>query len=121
MSILEVTDLKFGYLGETLINNASFRMLNDDHIGLVGVNGCGKSTFMNLIAHRLHPDEGKIEWEKGVSFSYLDQHLKVYDDLTVSEYLYNVYIELYQKEAEMNSLYEKLASVRNHYIIFKNI
>lgn len=111
MSILEVTDLKFGYLGETLINNASFRMLNDDHIGLVGVNGCGKSTFMNLIAHRLHPDEGKIEWEKGVSFSYLDQHLKVYDDLTVSEYLYNVYIELYQKEAEMNALYEKLASV----------
>lgn len=111
MSVLEVTDLKFGYLGETLINNASFRMLSDDHIGLVGINGCGKSTFMNLIAHRLHPDSGKIEWQKGVSFSYLDQHLKVYDDLTISEYLYNVYLELYQKEAEMNALYDSLANV----------
>ena len=85
MSILEVENLKFGYLGETLLNNVSFRLLNDDHIGLVGVNGSGKSTFMNLIAHRIHPDGGTITWDKSVTFSYLDQHLKI-------KLLMNIYI-----------------------------
>ena len=111
MSILEVENLKFGYLGETLLNNVSFRLLQDDHIGLVGVNGCGKTTFMNLIAHRIHPDGGTITWEKGVTFSYLDQHLKVFDNQTINEYLYSVYVDLFKKEEEMNKLYEKLSFV----------
>lgn len=111
MSILEVENLKFGYLGETLLNNVSFRLLHDDHVGLVGVNGAGKSTFMNLIAHRIHPDSGSITWDKGVSFSYLDQHLKVFDNQTINEYLYSVYIDLFKKEEEMNKLYDKLVTV----------
>ncbi len=111
MSILNVENLKFGYLDDTVFKNASFKILNGEHIGLVGINGCGKSTFMNLIAHKLHPDNGTIEWDKNISFSYLDQHLKVYDDLTIKDYLYDVYSELYDKEKEMNDLYDSLVSV----------
>ena len=121
MSILEVENLKFGYLGETLLNNVSFRLLQDDHIGLVGVNGCGKTTFMNLIAHRIHPDGGTITWEKGVTFSYLDQHLKVFDNQTINEYLYSVYVDLFKKEEEMNKLYDcKIACILNNYLIISN-
>ena len=49
MSILEVNKLKFGYLGEVLLNNVDFRLLPGDHIGLVGLNGCGKSTILKII------------------------------------------------------------------------
>lgn len=111
MSILEVNKLKFGYLGEVLLNNVDFRLLPGDHIGLVGLNGCGKSTFMNLIAHRLIPDSGDVSWEKNVKFSYLDQHLKVDSDISIADYLYKVYEELYDKEEEMNNLYASLGEV----------
>ena len=108
MGLLDVTNLKFGYLDEILLNNVNFVLLPNDHIGIVGANGTGKSTFMNLIAHRLTPDSGDIVWDKNISFSYLDQHLKIFDELTIKEYLYDVYKDLFQKEEEMNKLYDSL-------------
>lgn len=108
MSVLEVKNLKFGYLDEVLLNNVDFRLLKEDHIGLVGLNGCGKSTFMNLIAHRLIPDSGEIVWDKNISFSYLDQHLKVDKNESIGDYLYKVYEGLFEKEEEMNALYKSL-------------
>jgi len=109
MSVLEITDLCFGYTDIDLLKNASLRVSEGDHIGIVGLNGCGKSTLMNLIAHRLIPDSGKIEWDKNKSFSYLDQMLVVNTDVTITEYLYSVYNELFLKEEEMNALYESMA------------
>ena len=108
MSLLDVNELKFGYLGETLLNKVDFKLLPNDHTGIVGANGTGKSTFMNLIAHRLIPDSGTIMWDKNTTFSYLDQHLKVYDNMSISSYLYDVYKELFKKEEEMNALYNSL-------------
>ena len=105
MGLLDVTNVKFGYLDEVLLNNVNFTLLPLDRIGIVGANGSGKSTFMNLIAHRLTPDSGDIIWDKNVTYSYLDQHLKIFDDLTIKEYLYDAYKDLFQKEEDMNKLY----------------
>lgn len=110
MSILEISNLKFGYNDINLFNNLEMKLYNEDHMGLVGANGVGKTTLMNLIAHKFDPDEGKIEWLSGVDFSYLDQHLKVYDDLTIKDYLYKVYDNLFEKEKEMQTLYKNLES-----------
>lgn len=108
MSILEITNLVFGYNEITLFNNLEMNLYREDHMGLIGVNGVGKTTLLNIIAHRIDPDEGKVSWINGVDFSYLDQHLKVYDTLTIKDYLYKVYEELFQKEKEMNHLYKSL-------------
>ncbi len=109
MALLEVEGLKFKYASEDLFNNVSFRILNGDHIVIVGDNGCGKSTFMNLIAKNLIPDAGTVKWENNVSYSYLDQHLKVKNDISINDYIIDVFKPLYDKEALMNSYYEKLA------------
>ena len=74
MSILNVEHLSHGFGDRAIFEDVSFRLLKGEHIGLVGANGEGKSTFMNIITGRLMPDEGKIEWAKKVRVGYLDQH-----------------------------------------------
>ena len=113
MSVLEIENLKFRYTENELFNSASLRIFDGEHVGIVGSNGCGKTTFMNLIAHKLIPDEGKIMWDQNKTFSYLDQHLEVKDDTTIYEYLYNVYQELFEKENEMNEFYRVKSSIGN--------
>ena len=110
MSLLEIKDLKFKYASEDLFNNVSFRILNKDHIVLVGDNGAGKSTLMNLMAKNLIPDSGTVIWENNVTYAYLDQHLKVKTDSTIMDYIADVFKPLYDKESLMNSYYEKLAT-----------
>jgi len=114
MGLLEVEGLRFKYASEELFNNVSFRILNGDHIVIVGDNGAGKSTFMNLIAKNLIPDAGTINWENNVSYAYLDQHLKVKTDISINDYILEVFKPLYEKEALMNSYYEKLGTCKEY-------
>ena len=100
MALLEVEGLRFKYTDNDLFNDVSFRILPKDHIVLVGDNGCGKSTFMNLIAKNLIPDKGKIEWLNNVKYSYLDQHLKIRNDISIYDYITEVFKPLLEKEAK---------------------
>lgn len=114
MALLDVEGLRFKYTDNELFNNISFRINPKEHIVLVGDNGCGKSTFMNLIAKNLIPDSGIISWMNNVSFGYLDQHLKVNKDVTIYDYITEVFKPLIEKEALMNSYYEKLCNCKEY-------
>ena len=59
MSILNVEHLSHGFGDRAIFTDVSFRLLKGEHIGLVGANGEGKSTFMSIITNKLMPDEGK--------------------------------------------------------------
>lgn len=74
MSILNVEHLSHGFGDRAIFTDVSFRLLKGEHIGLIGANGEGKSTFMSIITDKLMPDEGKVEWAKNVRVGYLDQH-----------------------------------------------
>ena len=64
-----------------------FALLKGEHIGLVGANGEGKSTFMSIVTGKLMPDEGKVEWAKNVHAGYLDQHAVLEKGMTIREVL----------------------------------
>lgn len=72
MSILTVSNLYHSYGGREILENVNFRLLKGEHVGLVGPNGEGKSSFMNIITGKLIPDNGSIEWAKYVKVGYLD-------------------------------------------------
>lgn len=74
MSVLNVQNLSHGFGDRAIFNDVSFRLLKGEHVGLVGANGEGKSTFMNIVTGKLQPDEGKVEWSRKVRVGYLDQH-----------------------------------------------
>ena len=59
MSILNVEHLTHGFGDRAIFHDVSFRLLKGEHIGLVGANGEGKSTFFNIVTGKLMPDEGK--------------------------------------------------------------
>ena len=110
MGLLDVTGLKFKYRDEELYNEIEFHIYQKDHIVIVGDNGAGKSTFMNIISKNIIPDKGDIKWMNNIKYSYLDQHLKIHDDLIVKNYLHSSFKELYDKEEKMNEYYMKLES-----------
>ena len=86
-----------------------FRLLKGEHIGLVGANGEGKSTFMSIITNKLMPDEGKIEWAKNVRVGYLDQHTVLEPGQTIRDVLKNAFSFLFDMEARMNQICEEMA------------
>ncbi|MBR6303038.1 MAG: ABC-F family ATP-binding cassette domain-containing protein [Lachnospiraceae bacterium] len=109
MSILNVEHLTHGFGDRAIFEDVSFRLLKGEHIGLIGANGEGKSTFMNIITGKLQPDEGKIEWAKNVRVGYLDQHTVLEKGMTIESVLKSAFDFLFDMEKEMNGIYESLA------------
>ena len=108
MSILNVEHLTHGFGDRAIFNDVSFRLLKGEHIGLIGANGEGKSTFMNIITGKLMPDEGKIEWAKRVRVGYLDQHTVLEKGMTIRDVLASAFNFLFEMEAQMNDICDKM-------------
>lgn len=108
MSILNVEHLSHGFGDRAIFHDVSFRLLKGEHIGLIGANGEGKSTFMNIITGKLQPDEGKVEWAKRVRVGYLDQHSVLEKGMTVREVLKSAFSFLFELEEQMNGICDHL-------------
>lgn len=108
MSILNVEHLSHGFGDRAIFHDVSFRLLKGEHIGLIGANGEGKSTFMNIITGKLRPDEGKVEWAKNVRVGYLDQHTALERGMSIREVLVSAFSFLLEWEAKMNEICDKM-------------
>lgn len=108
MSILNVENLSHGFGDRAIYKDVSFRLLKGEHIGFIGANGEGKSTFMNIITGKLMPDEGKVEWSKNVRVGYLDQHTVLEPGMTIRDVLQSAFAFLFEQEERMNSICDKM-------------
>ena len=109
MSILNVEHLSHGFGDRAIFDDVSFRLLKGEHIGLIGANGEGKSTFMSIITDKLMPDAGKIEWAKNVRVGYLDQHTVLTPGQTIFDVLRSAFDFLLDQEKRMNEICEKMS------------
>ena len=108
MSILNVEHLSHGFGDRAIFQDVSFRLLKGEHIGLIGANGEGKSTFMNIITGKLMPDEGRVEWAKNVRVGYLDQHAVLEKGMTIRDVLKSAFAFLFEMEEHMNHICDKM-------------
>lgn len=108
MSLLNVQNLSHGFGDRAIFENVSFRLLKGEHIGLVGANGEGKSTFMNIITGKLMPDEGTIEWAKNIRVGYLDQHTVLEKGMTIRDVLKSAFSYLFELEERMNLICDQM-------------
>ena len=109
MSILNVEHVTHGFGGRQILEDASFRLLKGEHIGLIGANGEGKSTFLNIIMGNITPDEGKVEWCKRITTGYLDQYSTLTKGKTIYDVLKEAFSHLVEIEQEIMASYEKMA------------
>ncbi len=108
MSILNVEHLTHGFGDRAIFADVSFRLLKGEHIGLIGANGEGKSTFMNIVTGKLMPDEGNVEWAKNVRVGYLDQHTVLQKGMTIRDVLASAFDWLFEQETRMNEICDKM-------------
>ena len=109
MSILNVEHLSHSFGDRVIFDDVSFRLLKGEHIGLIGANGEGKSTFMKIVTGQLIPEEGKVEWAKHVITGYMDQTAILAKGSTIRMVLQTAFDELFEMESRMNQLYMDMA------------
>jgi len=109
MSILNVEHLSHSFGDRVIFDDVSFRLLKGEHIGLIGANGEGKSTFMKIVTGQLVPEEGKVEWAKHVITGYMDQTAILTKGSTIRMVLQTAFDELFEMESRMNQLYMDMA------------
>lgn len=72
--VIELNNISKGYDGRTLINDFTYEFSPEDRIGIIGGNGTGKSTLMDMITRRIQPDSGSVEIGTTIHIGYFDQH-----------------------------------------------
>lgn len=88
MNILTVEQVTKSYGDKILFQDASFGMEDQDKIGIIGVNGTGKSTFLRVIAGLEPPDSGKISMGNRIRVRYLAQNPEFDPDKTVLQQVF---------------------------------
>lgn len=108
MSILTVSDLCKSFVTRTLFSNVSFRIESGDKIGLVGVNGCGKTTLFRILTDSEEYDSGSIFKEKQLTVSYMEQHSDYTSQKTPLEEVLSLFSHFEKIENELEQINKKL-------------
>lgn len=101
--LLEVENLCLSYDKKVLYSNASFKIFENEKIGIVGDNGVGKSTLIQILGNKVIPDSGTVTFDKNIKVGYLDQYLKIDKKITIIEYLKSAFKKQYELNEKMNS------------------
>ena len=72
-SIINAEKINKTYTGKVLLEDCDFSMQEGEHVGIVGINGTGKSTLLRIIAGEVEPDSGEVIYRNGMVISYLPQ------------------------------------------------
>lgn len=110
MSILTVEHVSHGFGARKILEDASFRLLKGEYVGLIGANGEGKSSFLKIITGQLMPDAGNVSWCNRITTGYLDQYSTLSQGKTIRQVLREAFQHMFDLEQEMQSIYERLAN-----------
>lgn len=109
MIILSAQNIAKAFGVNTVLRDVSLTVQQGDRIGLVGVNGCGKSTLMRILAGLDAQDSGEISLVRGTRVGYLAQHNMVTSGETVWNELQKVYEPVFVMEKKLRELEDEMA------------
>ena len=109
MIILSIQNLHKAFGGNVVLKDVNLTLQDHQRMGLVGVNGCGKTTLLKILAGQEQADGGSISLMKGVRVGYMEQQYAVQGDSTVFEELKRVFDPVFAMEEKLRALEEQMA------------
>ncbi len=113
MIALSVSDVSLSFGADEVLRGVSFSVNDGDRVGVIGVNGAGKTSLFKIITGEYTPDSGAVYIQKGHTVGILEQNpdlTALPSELTCLEYMYTAFPELLSLEVELSRLEEGLAS-----------
>ena len=110
MIVLTVQNLQKAFGGNEVLKDVCLTLQDRERIGLVGVNGCGKTTLLRVLSGELSPDGGVISLAKGLRLGYLAQQSKATPGQTVYGALDEVFEPVRQMEQKLRELENEMAT-----------
>ena len=108
MIVLSAQNVAKSFGINTVLKDVSFTLQQGDRMGLVGVNGCGKSTLMKIIAGLDAPDSGEISMVRGTRVGYLAQQDMVTHGASIWAELEKVYEPVFEMEKRLRVLEKEM-------------
>jgi len=109
MTLLTLNHVHKSFVMNKVLTDICLTLPEGGRMGVVGVNGCGKSTLFNIIAGNLEADEGQVILAKGTTVGYLSQHADIKSDLTLTEELSRVFDDVKRMEEKLREMEHSLA------------
>lgn len=106
--------MQFG--AKPLFEKVSVKFGDGNRYGLIGANGCGKSTFMKILGGDLEPSHGNVSLEPGLRLGKLKQDQFAYEDRTVIDVVLMGHIELWNAKEERDAIYANLEATEEDYM-----
>lgn len=110
MSIIDSSNLQKSYGSTNLLNGVTFTIEEEEKVGFVGMNGCGKSTLFKIVAGLETKDEGNISFKKGASVGYLAQDPHLDESKTIGEEIETALKEIRERVSKYNRINDLLSS-----------
>jgi ATP-binding cassette subfamily F protein 3 len=110
MSLVTLANLRFGHGTRLLLDGVSGSIHEGERVGLVGRNGCGKSTLFKLICGVLKPDDGEVQIARTVRIGYLEQDPKLPQDKTLRGAAAEAFASIDQLKTELEGVYERMGT-----------
>ncbi|MCF7858641.1 MAG: ABC-F family ATP-binding cassette domain-containing protein [Candidatus Cloacimonetes bacterium] len=108
-TILEIKGISKQYGDKSLFHNFQHNFQKLERIGIIGANGCGKTTLLKCIMEEIKPDEGSVKIGVNTSFSYFQQNITEFDnDQTVLSYIHNFAPNIRTADGKLHSASEML-------------
>lgn len=104
MITCSVNQISKTYGANQIFEDMSFEIKDKDRVGLVGPNGCGKTTLLRLVAGMEEPDNGQVHWKKGLKIGYLTQIPEYEARMTTREVLMTAFDDLLEVQDEMKQM-----------------
>ncbi len=109
MIILTIQNLHKAFGGNVVLKDVNLTLQDHQRMGLVGVNGCGKTTLLKILAGQEQADGGSVSLMKGIRVGYMEQQYAVQGDSTVFEELKRVFDPVFAMEEKLRALEEQMA------------
>lgn len=110
MIVLSCNNISKAYVVENIIENISFTVNDNEKVGLIGLNGAGKTSLFNILTGNLEADSGEIYISKGKKLGYLKQNTNIESDRSIMEEMLTIFDDLIKLEEKLHDLSHEISS-----------